>query len=84
MRNMIDLNNALRAQKALRDAAGLPEETFPPEEFIGMISDEIEALRKCGFSDEKIAQLIRDNSDVRVNAAEIAAHYVGPELRHPR
>ena len=40
------LEQALRAQKALRDLAGLQPEMFPVSSFVGMVSDEIEALRK--------------------------------------
>jgi hypothetical protein len=39
---MIQIDQALRAQRALRDAAGLEEEAFPVPAFVGMISDEIE------------------------------------------
>ena len=39
------LEQAIRAQKALRDAAGLSPEMFPVQAFVGMISDEIEKLR---------------------------------------
>jgi hypothetical protein len=38
---VIQLDQASRAQKALRNAAGLEEETFPVPTSIGMISDEI-------------------------------------------
>ncbi len=42
------IEQALRAQKALREAAGLGPEMFPVEAFVGMISDEIEQLRSQG------------------------------------
>ena len=48
------LEEALRAQKALRALAGLGPETFPVQAFVGMISDEIETLRTQGLSDEDI------------------------------
>ncbi len=35
------LEEAVKAQKALRAAAGLGAEQFPIEAFVGMISDEI-------------------------------------------
>jgi hypothetical protein len=38
------IEEALRAQKALRDKAGLPTELFPVGAFVGMISNEIESL----------------------------------------
>ena len=78
----IVLTEALRAQKALRDLAGLPPETFPVEAFVGMISDEVEALRRRGHDDEAIAAVIRESSGIRISAAEIQANYAPPELRH--
>lgn len=75
------IEEALRAQKALRQAAGLDEEQFPVQAFVGMVSDEIEALRKRGFSDEKIAGLIREHSAIEVSAKDIAAYYAPPEER---
>ena len=81
MDNQIQLNEALRAQKALRDAAGMAEETFLMPAFIGMVSDEIEQLRKKGLSDEKIASLITSNSKIKVTATELAKYYATPEAR---
>jgi len=40
------LEETLKAQRALRKAAGLGDEQFPVEGFVRMISDEDEALRK--------------------------------------
>ncbi len=79
----ISLDAALRAQKALRDAAGLPPEIFPVEAFVGMISDEIEALRKQGKSDDEIARVISDSAETSVSASEIDQYYAPPEARHP-
>ncbi len=76
------LEEAIKAQKSLREAAGLAPERFPVEAFVGMISDEIEALRKSGRSDADIASLIRKHSAIDINAEEIAAHYATPEQRH--
>jgi hypothetical protein len=67
----------------LREAAGLPPETFPVEAFVGMVSDEIETLRGQGRSDEQIAQLIREHSTIIITADEIAANYATPDQRHP-
>lgn len=83
-KNEITLHAALEAQKALRHAANLGEESFPLEAFVGMVSDEIEQLRILGRSDEQIASIIRNSSSVQITAAEIAAHYAPPERRgHP-
>ena len=75
------LHEAVQAQKALRAAAGLGPEQFPIEAFVGMISDEIEALRTAGKSDEEIAALVRENSAIELNAEEIAQNYASPEER---
>ncbi len=75
------VEQAVRAQKALREAAGLRPEMFPVEAFIGMISDEIEQLRSQGSTDDEIARLIAANSSIEITAAEIAEHYASPEER---
>ena len=77
------VEEAVKAQKSLRDAAGLEPEQFPVQAFVGMISDEIESLRKRGKSDEEIARIIRQNSTIEITAAEIAENYASPEERHP-
>ena len=76
------LEDALRAQKALRDLAGLPPETFPMQAFVGMISDEVEILRKLGHTDESIAKTIEANSNIAITSEDIAANYAPAELRH--
>jgi hypothetical protein len=76
------LEEALQAQKALRDLAGLPTETFPIEAFVGMISDEVEHLRNLGHTDAQIAEVISKNSKIEITAGEILANYAPPEQRH--
>ena len=76
------LVEALKAQKSLRDAAGLAPEQFPVQAFVGMISDEIEILRQRGKTDEEIASLIRSGSTIEITAAELAEHFASPEERH--
>ena len=76
------IEEALRAQSALRATAGLGPELFPLDAFVGMISDEIEALRKLGKTDDEIAAIIRESSAIDVSADEIKAHYATPEERH--
>jgi len=75
------LEEALKAQKALRDAANLAEEKFPIQAFVGMISDEVEALRKRGKTDEQIAHLIESNSAIKITGKEITENYASPEQR---
>ena len=77
------VEEAVKAQKALRAAAGMGPEQFPVEAFVGMISDEIEALRKRGMSDGEIASVIEKNSGIEISAEEIGANYAAPEERHP-
>ena len=79
---MYPLPEALKALNALRTAAGLAPEQFPIQAFVGMISDEVEVLRKQGKSDEDIAALIESNSAITISAEEIAANYATPEQRH--
>jgi O-phosphoseryl-tRNA(Cys) synthetase len=79
---MYPVQEAVKAHKALREASGLGPEMFPIQAFVGMISDEIEALRTRGKSDVEIAQLIQENSDIQISPREIAEHYVSSEERH--
>lgn len=75
------LEEALKAQSALRAAAGLEPEEFPVSAFVGMISDEIEILHAQGKSDEQIANLIRQQSKIEISSAEITSNYASPEQR---
>jgi hypothetical protein len=77
------IEEALQAQRALRAAAGLAPELFPIPAFVGMVSDEIEALRKRGYTDEQIARTVCQSSAIEITAAEIAANYASPANRHP-
>jgi len=76
------LEQALRAQKALRDLAGLQPEMFPVSSFVGMVSDEIETLRNQGHTDQAIARTITEHSGIEVSAEELAAHYAPADERH--
>jgi hypothetical protein len=75
------IDEALKAQRALRRAAGLEEELFPVEAFVGMISDEIEALRMRGMADDQIAAMIEASSSIRITADQIRENYATPEQR---
>lgn len=77
------IEEALRAQKALRQLAGLGQEQFPVSAFVGMISDEIETLRKQGQTDQQIADVIGQNSSIVITPEDIAANYATPDQRHP-
>ncbi len=77
----ISLEDALQAQGALRAAAGLKPEEFPMPAFVGMISDEIEQLRKMGRNDQEIADLISANSSIKITGEQVAHFYAPPESR---
>jgi len=76
------LEQVMRAQSALRSAAGMQPEAFPLEAFVGMVSDEIESLRTQGRSDEEIVEIIRASSGIEIEAAELAENYAPAEERH--
>jgi hypothetical protein len=80
---MYPVEEAMKAQKSLRDASGLKLEQFPIEAFVGTISDEIDSLRNQGKTDEEIASIVR-NSAIDISASEIAEHYASPGQRHPQ
>ena len=79
---MYPVEEAIKAQKALRSAAGLGPEQFPIQAFVGMISDEIESLRKRGKTDTEIAEMIEQNSAIEITPEQIAENYASPEERH--
>lgn len=76
------IEEALRAQNALRQMAGLEREQFPVAAFVGMISDEIEILRRQGRTDQQIADAISQHSSIEITSDDIAANYATPEERH--
>lgn len=79
------LGEALEAQGAMRRSLGLPEEVFPVQAFVGMISDEIEASRRAGRDDQALVDLVRDTTGKVVTVEDIARFYVPPEARaNPR
>ena len=72
---------AAAANTALRAALGLAPERFGLQQFVGMMSDEIEQLRAAGRTDEAIAALLRERVGVEVPADAISRFYAGPERR---
>ena len=74
-------DEAQRARRALRDASGLPDEEFPLPALVGMVSDEIEALRARGKDDAEIAGMIEKATGKEVPAEAIGRHYASPEER---
>ena len=75
------LDQVMKALCALRAAAHLPQESFSAEQFVGMISDEIEVLREHGHKDAEIAFLIHSGSDIDISEAQIRKFYITPEAR---
>ena len=75
------VEQAVAAQRALRENLGLPSETFPIAAFVGMISDEIEQLHAAGRSSQQIAAIIEASIGRTVNAADLDRFYAPPEQR---
>ncbi|WP_428152227.1 hypothetical protein [Brevundimonas sp.] len=76
------LDEAIKAQRSLRQALGLGEERFEVPEFVEMISDEIEQMRDAGKSDEDIVAVVADATGHRMDPADLDRHYIAPKDRH--
>lgn len=76
------IDEAIKAQRALRQALGLGDERFEVSEFVEMISDEIEQMRNDGKSSADIVAVVADATGHRIDPADIDRHYVSPEDRH--
>jgi hypothetical protein len=76
------LEQIMRAQAALRNAAGIEPEQFPVEAFVGMVSDEVQILRNQGRGDEEIVGIILASSGIEISPATLAQHYASAEDRH--
>jgi hypothetical protein len=72
------LEQALKAQQALRKAADLPAEEFPIQAFVGMLSDEIEALHQKGKTYEEITQLINYAAQADLSTSSVRENYASP------
>jgi hypothetical protein len=66
---------------ALRSALGMPPQRFGTEQFVGMISDEIEQLRNAGKTDAEIVKLVADTCRIDIDAESIARYYAEPTER---
>ena len=75
------IDESIRAQKAMRAELNMPEEMFPIPAFVGMVSDEIDKLRKAGRSDADIAAIVKEATGKDIPPDAIAAHYATPEER---
>ncbi|MDP9024110.1 MAG: hypothetical protein M3N13_01880 [Candidatus Eremiobacteraeota bacterium] len=72
---------AATANTVLRAALGLPPQRFGAEQFVGMISDEIEDLRRSGKTDVDIARLIGERCGIDIDASSITQFYAPPAER---
>lgn len=79
-----DLGQAMKAQTVLRSAAGEREEFFDEQQLVGMLSDEIRALRASGFTDESIAALLKTNAGLDLDAETIRKFYVDTSEYAPK
>ncbi len=72
---------AAKANSVLRAALCLPPQRFGLEQFVGMISDEVDQLRSAGKNDADIAKLLSDGVGVDVDADSIGRYYADPSQR---
>ena len=71
---------AATANTVLRRALGLGPESFSVEQFVGMVSDEIEQLRAAGQSDREIAALLAQ-AQIEVDPADLERYFVSERGR---
>ncbi len=76
-------DQAIRAQRALREALGLGAEQFPLRAFIGMISDEIEQMRASGRPDADVVEIIRQQTGKSISPADLQRFYAPAQERLP-
>ena len=68
-------------QKLLREAAGEPAESCDTDAVVGMLSDEIETLRRQGMTDGDIAALLTQGAGATITAEQVAEFYAPPQDR---
>ncbi len=78
------LDQAMKAQAALRSTAGEGEEVFDDQQLVGMLSDEIRALRASGSTDEDISALLKTSAGLDLDAQTIGRFYVDTSEYQPR
>jgi hypothetical protein len=69
------------AQNEMRHILGLPEPRFSFPTFIGMLSDEIEQMRRAGHTNEMVAQTISRATGHSIEAIDVQRHYLPVEER---
>jgi hypothetical protein len=74
------LNQALAVQRALREVAGMEDESFDHGDVIAMASDEIEVLLDQGKTHDEIAAIIQKALGKPTTGADVAEHYLSEEV----
>ncbi len=72
---------AAAANTRLRAALGFEPERFTMQQFVGMISEEIEQLRAAGKTDDEIARLLEREVGVRVSPDSLRRYYADESER---
>ncbi len=75
------VEDAVRAQRALRASLGLGDEAFPLQAFIGMISDEIQQMRESGRSDLEVIEVIAAATGRCIDIGDLRRFYAPEEQR---
>ena len=81
MKTTFTAQEVAQIQRLLREAANEPEETFDTKNVVGMLSDEIEALRRQNMSDDAIAALISQGAGATVTGEEVSMFFASAEER---
>ena len=72
------------AQNEMRHILSLPEPRFSFPTFIGMLSDEIEQMRRAGHANEMVAKTISRATGQSIEAIDVQRHYLPVEERGGR
>lgn len=75
------IDDVVLAQNEMRHMLCLPDPQFSMPTFIGMLSDEIEQMRRAGHTDELVAETIRRATGQHVEAGDVGRYYLSIEER---
>jgi hypothetical protein len=75
------VDDVVLAQNEMRYIFGFPEQRFSFSTFIGMLSDEIEQMRRAGYTDETVAQTVSRAKGQSVEASDVQRYYLSVEER---
>jgi len=79
MKSTFTAQEVAQIQKLLQEAANEPPESFETEAVIGMLSGEIDTLRRQGMTDDEIASVISQGANATITADEVGRFYAPPE-----